>query len=446
VDGDNGVHLVYVYTEALVGPDPDGDSNPTAAVYRYCQSECDTLQNWSSVTLAESVSEAQVAVTPDGHPRLLLLVRALEGSRRADRYLFAACNQGCTHRNGWQISPIVTVPNDLSWRWIDDPNDLEMGAREALPRRYFALDPAGRPRFVYYHYNTEQDEAGVGAYYAACDQSCTQAGSWTHTRITEVTDWSGTLEWEVLEKPMLTFAPDGSPRILAQVLPLGILRFTGLYYVACDGGCNDGSNWYKVQLGNGDDASGEWDLAVDSTGRGHMILAHWWLDGFQYAWCDADCYDFANWQFIQVSSEGGSELEVGLPDLEVDAQGRPRVAFKSSNYDETGNNALNSLSYLWCNTACRSTDAQWQTAHIESHPHLNAAWQGSIPPACAEGRWHRMAPSLALGATGTVQIAGDVIYVAPCQYDDASEVWEPGENYTHSTVWRVARTVSFAQP
>jgi hypothetical protein len=441
VDAQNGAHLVYVYTDQLIGPDPDGSSNPTAAVYRYCQTDCETAQNWASVTLGEAVSEAQIALTADGQPRLLLLARAGEAAAPADRYLYAECNEGCTSQDGWRLSPIVTVPNDLSWHWIDDPESMDDVARETQPRRYFALDPMGRPRFIYYHYNAEADAQGVGAYYAACEQECTKSANWTHTRVTEVTDWSGTLEWEILERPALAFTADGSPRLLAALLPLGILRFPGLYYLACDVDCADGANWQKVQVGNSDDVNGYWDLAVDPAGRPHLALASWWQEGFRYGWCDANCLDTASWQYTQ-----WPDLDVQDPDLEVDAQGQPRVAYQTTEYDETGNNPVDSLYYLWCNGDCRAPNAQWQRVRIETSDHLRAEWSQSVPPACADGDWYPQVPSLALGPAGAPRIATDVGYIAPCQYDPTTDTWQPGGEYTYSTVWRAARVVTFPQP
>ncbi|MCC6454114.1 MAG: hypothetical protein IT328_04175 [Caldilineaceae bacterium] len=441
IDQANGIHLVYVYTEALIAPDPDGANNPTAAVYRYCPSACEQAQSWSSVTLSEAVSEAQIGITPGGKPRLLLLVRAEEATGPADRYLYAECNANCTTLNGWQLSPIVTVPNDLSWHWIDDPQDMEDWARESQPRRYFALDPAGRPRFVYYHYNTDVDPNGVGAYYAACNDACTTPGNWTHTRVSEVTDWSGTLEWEILERPILAFTPEGSPRMLAAVLPLGILRFPGLYYLACDANCAEGSNWQKAQIGNGDDANGNWDMALDPAGRPYVVISTWWQEGLRYAWCDANCLDTTSWQVAQ-----GPNLDAQGPDLEMDAQGEPRIVYKTTDYDETGNNPDNSLYYLKCTGNCRSTDAQWQSVRIETSEHLRAEWPASVPPACAAGEWYQFVPSLALAPAGTAHVAVDTGYIAPCQYDAATGTWQPGEDYTYSTVWRAARTVTFPQP
>jgi hypothetical protein len=437
VDRDNRLHLAYVFTDLLFGPDPDGNQNPTSAVYRTCQSSCDQPQNWTNVPLGANVSEVQIGVTPNGQPRLLTLVRAGTADNPADSYVYAECNQNCTHGASWTLTTIATVPNDLSWHWLDDPSNMEDVAREGVPRRYFALDPEGRPRFVYYHYNAEADLNGVGAYYAACDGDCTHAGNWTHTRISEVTDWSGALEWEILEKPVLTFAPNGAPRILAAVLPLGILRFPGLYYVACDSNCTEGSNWLKVQLGNGDDVNGEWDMALDAAGRPYVVIGYGWQAGMKYAWCDENCLEFTSWQVAD-----GPQLEIGRPHVVMDIAEQPQILYKTTEYDETGNNPDNSLYYLWCDSNCRAADATWKQVRIENSENVRAEWPKPIPPACADGEWYQLASSMVIGLDGAVHIATDTFYLGKCEYDAGSGSWGEGDQFAYSTYWRAARIVS----
>lgn len=438
VDSANGQHLAFVYTETLWPPDPDGDTNPTSAVYRYCASACDQAQSWSSVTLGEAVSEVQVAVNPDGKPRLLLLVRAEMGGAPADRYVYAECNQTCTNSANWQLTPLVTVPNDLSWRWIDAPTNWIVSAREVQPRRYFALDPMGRPRFIYYHYNMEADPDGVGAYYAACDATCATAGNWTHTRLTVVFDFGGALETEVLEHPVLTFAPDGGPRILGA---FGFSNVRELYYLACDHTCDVATNWTKTWVGNHDDANGEFDLAIDQNGLPYIVISYGWEDGLRYGWCDADCTDWMSWQTVW-----GPLLEVQHPDLELDAQGRPRLLYRMTEYDDTGNNPDDGLHLLHCTGQCRTAEATWTSNRVESGLHHAAEWPASLPPACAGGKWYPLVPTLVLANNDMAYAGADVAYIANCVYNEATEAWEIGGKYEYNTVWRAARWVVFPAP
>lgn len=443
VDGNNGAHMAYVYFEPIYTEDTDGDANPTTAVYRYCPANCNTAGNWQSVSLGEGVSEVQIGLTPAGQPRLLLLERAQNFGEPADRYVYAECDQNCGSRNQWRLTAVATVPNELSWRWESDPQDMNAFYREYQARRYFALDPAGRPRFVYYHYNAEADANGVGAYYAACDGDCATGSNWTHTRITKVQDWSGQLEWEVLEKPVLTFTQQGQPRLLGLLLPTGILRFPGLYYLACDSDCHHGDNWFSVLVGQNGDENGYWDIAIDGAGRPRAAVSKYVSSrGYvlSYIWCEAECLNMESWQRAEVAED------VEQPDLALNEQGQPRIAFKHVEYDDQGNNPADTLSYLVCNTNCESVTGQWQQTRVENSQHLQAEWTGSHPPACTDGEWHIIVPSLTLDGGGTLRAAYDAHYIAKCEYDPAAGAWIPGGQFTYNVVWRAAREVHFPQP
>ncbi len=439
VDDKGGLHLAYVYIEPNTGPDPDGNSNPTSAVYSTCQRGCDRPQNWHTVTLGEAVSEVQIDLTLAGLPRLLLLERAGNHVSRADRYVYAKCDSECTARDGWSLGTVITVPNDLSWRWADDPNSFEDEPREYQTRRYFRLDPKGQPRFVYYHYNADRDPQGVGAYYAACDNGCTASDSWTHMRITKVTDWSGALEWEILEEPALAFTTDGQPRLLAALLPLGPLRFPALHYIGCDVACEEASNWRAVQVGESGDVNGTWDLVADELGSVHMVLANWTKEGIRYGWCNVNCLDFGSWQYTQLPGQ-----PVSWPlDIELNAQGQLGIAFTAREYDESGNNPFDSLTYLWCNSDCQSADG-WQRTRVETNHHLLTEWLASYPAACApaaENKWSMVVPALAIAPTGLPYVASDVVYTASCTYDAETQSWQPGGD---STVWRAVHIALFS--
>lgn len=443
VDANNGIHVAYAYYEPIYTPDPNGDANPTSAVYRYCPANCDKVTSWQSVALGEAVSEVQLALTPGGQPRLLLLERVETAWGRSDRYRYAQCNQNCTVQAQWQLGTVVTTANDLSWHWNAEPGDMTWTNREYTPRQYFALDPEGRPRFVYYHYNPEIDVDHLGAFYAACDDGCTNAGNWRHTRITAITDWSGELEVEILEKPVLAFTPDGQPRLLAYFLPGGILRFPGLYYFACDIDCNNSDNWFTTQIGVGGDENGVWDFALDGEGRPRAVLSRYVTNiGYvvDYLWCNAGCMDSFNWQRSELPGKGKYVA------LAFTAAGQPRVAVIDTVYDETGNNPADTLFYLTCNTNCQSVDAQWQRKTVETGDNLAAEWTGAYPPACVGGEWYMLFPLLALDAAGNAHVSYDTNYVAKCEYDPASGTWLGGEEASYSTPWRSGRAVRFPQP
>lgn len=441
VDGDNGIHMAYVHTEVFFPPDPDGDSNPTSAVYRYCATACEKDQNWISVELGTDVSEVQIGVTAGGLPRLLLLERAFENGMKMDRYVYAECNQKCANSGNWQLLPVITVPNELSWHWLRDPQDMSGYSREEERRSYFALDPFGRPRFVYTHDNDSFDGSAPGGYYAACDANCTDISNWWHTRFTQLRDNLGLIEWDHVEEPILTFAPDGSPRILAAITPAGVLSFTNLYYVACDFDCHLEENWQMAWLGNGDDVNGDWDMAIDPFGRPYVVITSWWKDGLRYGWCDIDCTNPDNWQVVD-----GPLLDIDNPDLEFSADGEPRIIYETWVFDQTGNNGQNILFHLKCISGCRSFESEWQYKGIESSQNIAAEYPATIPAACDDGRWTHLVPHYVLGNADTVFVAVDVTYFARCSYNEGSGAWQKHDDIIYNTVVRAARVVSFITP
>jgi hypothetical protein len=182
-------------------------------------------------------------------------------------------------------------------------------------------------------------------------------------------------------------------------------------------------------------------LAIDQAARPYVVISYWWQEGLRYAWCDSNCLDTNSWQVTQ-----GPQLEVQAPELVLNAQGQPRVVYHTTEYDETGNNPDNSLYYLWCNVNCRTMEAQWERVRVENSENLRAEWPKSIPSACATGEWHQMESSLTLSPAGIANVAVDLGYIGPCQYDAAAGTWKPGENFAHSTVWRAGRLLAFPAP
>lgn len=435
VSGNGVVHMAYVYYEPTAGPDPQGGANPTSAVYRVCSENCGQSSGWSSVALGENVSEVQLALTPAGQPRLLLLIRAQESWGRGDRYVYAACDQLCAQAQQWQMVTVVTVPNDLSWQMTD--------VREMQARGTFTLDSAGRPRFVFYHYNTEVDPTGVGAYYASCDSACTQSTSWALSRFTRVFDSFGELQWEILERPVLMLTGDDRPRILALFVPTGFLRFPGLYYLSCDVLCDDEENWQKALVGQSGDQNGDWDLALDGSDRPRAVIAPWSTHALRYLWCNSECHESFNWE---------RDVDLGLesnadngPDLVLDSLGRPWIGYATVDYDSEGNNGADSLHLAWCDSGCETVDGQWRDVRVENGFNLQVEWGGGQPQACLDGRWGGRLPSLAAGSGEKLWLAYDSYYIAPCRFDSESGGWVSGAGQ-YSTVWRASRIVGFTRP
>jgi hypothetical protein len=120
-------------------------------------------------------------------------------------------------------------------------------------------------------------------------------------------------------------------------------------------------------------------------------------------------------------------------DLELDAQGRPRLAYL---------NGSDNLGYSWCNAGC-TDPAAWQHVIAESSTQLEAEYPVARPVTCNAGLWDTYAPSLALDAQGHPHVGYNGSYKARCQYQDPND---PGQIYdTFLEIWHSVRLVTFAQ-
>src|SRR5690606_37251890 len=149
-------------------------------------------------------------------------------------------------------------------------------------------------------------------------------------------------------------------------------------------------------------------------------------DVLWYGWCDQACTDPASWQryLVGLNTNNGQE-----PDLELDAAGRPRIAYAL--YDQAG------LGYGWCDSACETTAGQWQHRTVESGEDLAALWPVAHPPHCDGGFWQGLTPTLALDKSGNALIGYDATYYARCWYKVVTNEWEIFHQF--SLVKRTAR-------
>ena len=421
IDAAGGVHIAFYYYESIF------EERPTTAVYAFCASQCNQAGSWQSVQLAEEVNEVQLALSPAGKPRLLIRTRSTLFPNGKD-YHFAACDDNCAQASGWSVTYILSSHGTASVDYQEDE----------MPQRSFALDPAGRPRFVYLDRNTLVEPDHLGVFYAFCDAQCTQQASWQQTRITEVIP--SPFRMETLYYPALAFTPDGKPRLAtAEFFPLNDGEAM-LAYFECNDACTESESWRKVTLlprGGGSEPSA--DLAIDANGRPRIAFyQESTLDGGKrlfYLWCNGGCLDAANWQQRDLGLDTFDGQE---PDLELDRGGRPRIAYADYN---TGG-----LGYAWCNEGCDTANAQWQHKVIETRTDLQTAWNVPFPrDHCDAGLWNSLTPTLAFGADGNAYVAYDATYHARCYYDD-----NPNDNippdWHFGLVMRSVRLVAFAQP
>ena len=428
VDGNGGMHAAYVHYV----PAPD----PSPAVYAFCApptARCADAATWSSVQLADDTRDVQLQLTPAGQPRLLIVARSTVYPNGKD-YLYAACDSACSEPSRWSV---VRVASSDGTATIDF-ND------EAAPQRSFALDPQGRPRFVYQDLNYGIEPDHYGAYYVQCDTDCTVAAHWQQTRISREYSAPYRYDYEIFDYPSLTFTTAGQPRVVANVIAInedGSDAPDGLYYFACDTHCDTMAGWqrrYLFNQGSGSMPLPTSDFELDAANHPHIAMftggaADGGLD-YQliYLTCSGDCLQATNWKGAAV----GVPVKHGqTPDIEIDHGGRPRIAYMTYNGD---------LGYAWCNAGCTAGESSWQSRTIETVAAMEAANPQAIPFTCDQPVWHGATPTLALDGAGNPRIAHDVLVDARCLYrdpDDPSKIY-----YQFERAWNGVRWHFFPQP
>jgi hypothetical protein len=420
IDAQGGTHLVYRY-HVPVNENPDG-------IYAYCpapSSSCADPARWQRLNIGGPVDSIQIALTPAGQPRVLAIGPS-QGNSSYASYYYGECNANCLSEAGWSFVNVTSsyTSGDLTGYY--------------LPKRSFALDPQGRPRFVFGNADFTTEPDLYGGYYATCDSGCDQAESWSISRFThQIMGESYLLEYEQISQLSLDFTTDGRPRVVAMLYPMRSLgQADGIYYFACDEGCEDDANWDRAwvfERGNGPYPM--WDIAIDGQNRPRIaIYKEDTLDGtgrrLYFLQCDGGCLNSAAWQTANL----GLSREVGDGvDLELDAQGRPRLAYL---------NGSDNLGYSWCNAGC-TDPAAWQHVIAESSTQLEAEYPVARPVTCNAGLWDTYAPSLALDAQGHPHVGYNGSYKARCQYQDPND---PGQIYdTFLEIWHSVRLVTFAQ-
>ena len=409
VDANGGMHMAFAVFASV------GDNPPL--VYAYCPGPaavCATDAGWKGVALSDTVGEVQLQLTPDGKPRLLVQRYSTELSH--DQYVYGECDSNCTAASQWQFTTLVTI------------GGTDVFGKDN-PQHSFALDPWGRPRFVF----TNGYGAGwtPGVYYAYCDEGCNDANNWYATQIEEGPQ-NRSLEFDF---PALTFTSDGRPRIIANMSFSGEAQ--GVRYLECDTNCGDLSGWASVALyPRGGGVSASWDLVLDPFDRPRVAFYQASTndgsgDRLFYASCNSDCVSAASWQRTPI----GLPQEAGQnADLELDAQGRPRIAYEGL--------LGNGLGYSWCNSGCESA-AGWQHTIVESAAKLQADFPVVNPVTCDPSFWTDAIPSLTLDAAGNPRIAYDNLSAAKCYYQN------PGDPNTYSRIeklFRAVRWLQFNQP
>lgn len=417
VDPRGGMHAVFV--------DAVPYAERPAVTYTFCAggAACGEPGSWRSVRLADQVDEVQLLLTPAGQPRLL--IQSYRSSDSTKLFLYGTCDADCAQAGNWTLTEVATA-------WGTAAADIH---QNIMPQRSFALDPQGRPRFIYYDRNWFVEPDHIGMFYASCEAACQSASSWTLTPIGgEAAAVDITFEY-----PALTFTPQGQPRAIAHVRIRG-QDAAGISFIGCDADCTAGESWRSAiiyERGSGFDVG--WDIAVDRAGQPRVAFFPGTLsegrgEQLYYAWCNAaalaDCLDGDRWEGTTLGLPVSSGKQ---PDLLIDPLGRPRIAVL-----DKGN-----LGYLWCTAACEADAAQWSFRAVETAEAMQQANPKAIPPHCDQDVWSPLTPVLALDAQGLPHIAYDVSVEARCSYVDPVD---QKPFFRFEPVWRGVRWVFFPQP
>src|SRR5690606_19607633 len=97
-----------------------------------------------------------------------------------------------------------------------------------------------------------------------------------------------------------------------------------------------------------------------------------------------------SWQWVGL---GLGSYQGRAPDLELNAQGQPRIVYVSEDYSSE-ESAYGSLFYGWCDTNCQSAGGQWQHKRVENGFILMAEWEAGYPEPCGGGFWSGRVPAL----------------------------------------------------
>jgi hypothetical protein len=418
VDSAGGTHVAFYYYE------PKIDQRPTHAVYAYCASQCDQDQSWHSVGFGDLVREVELELTPSGKPRLLITTDSTVYTGGKD-YAYAACDTDCTQPNGWTFVTIASGKTPA----IGLDNDDE------LAQHAFELDSQGRPRFVYRDENYAVSPAHSGLFYVACDARCDDPSQWRDALITTTTAYGV----ERVYHPALAFTADGRPRVVsAEFFPIGSGE-ARLVYIACETGCDDSAHWQKVELlprGGGSEPSA--DVEIDQNGNPRIAFYQEAMLGGQgkrlfHLTCNGSCLQATSWTAVDL---GLGTFNGQEPDLELDAQGRPRIAY--ADWDKGG------IGIASCDGNCEAP-AGWRHTRLEDRDVLYRAWPVAYPPHCDGGLWNSHTPSLVLPANGTPLVAFDATYYAHCLYDDNPNDNIPPVSKMH-LITRAVRLISVDAP
>ncbi len=343
------------------------------AFYAFCaKDKCSSEDDMQVVEFETNgtTSNAMIALTKDGKPRILL--NAYYG------VYYGECDSNCGVRSSWSYQQILTHNAD-----------------KEVTGEAFTLDNNGHPRFLIATYRAL---FGIGqkpakTELAQCDANCTAEGSWSYGTIADPEIWYGsTLRYDATGRIHVATnlfdykTENPSPNVAA--------------YLTCSQNCNTVDGWKDSGVGffapyesttEAVSQKPQVTLALTKSGQPRFAQVHKNKDGAKtvsYFSCDTqDCRKGDAW--IYAWSFSGDNVDTGI-DLALDAQDHPRIAH-TVNYD---------IALSYCNDAdCSTTSSKWNDTYVEQGGEIPAD-QIFLEWNCNVGAWFLHDPSLAIGPDG----------------------------------------------
>lgn len=357
VDSTGGVHIAFSAYKA---------TSPAPVYYAYCPSSCTSASRFTVASfgdVGDSGGHVSLALDGGGHPRVMYFNTTVLG---IGSFVYAECNASCTNGANWTQ---VTLPVGMA----PDSN------------HYFALDPQGRPRFLYTD-SGNNHPGHNGLFYAFCDSACTSLSNWFEGQI----DPSQSFQvWS------LVFNSGGAPRAaLTDYASTNVLGFA-----QCDANCADANNWsagYPYSPG----AAGipPAVLRLDTNNRPRLAFYSSTDNKTYYAFCNAACTSVSNW----------TRIDPGFPtytgqrqDMLLNAQNRPQLALRKGDLSEV-------LAYATCTANCESVTGTWQIQTLETGNDIDLTNPIAPPPPCTLSAWYAGDyPAIAVDGSGSAKIAYD---------------------------------------
>ena len=319
--------------------------------------------------------------------------------------------------------------------WLELPL-FAFGTLDSLDEPTLGVDASGHPRLMWY----AEYGGDTNYYYAECNTHCTDStANWISVAVVSlgVYSYPHNPRYAALDT-------QGRPRL---VYPMT----GGFYYLTCDTGCTNASNWNTTTISTPDLLwPNALQLVFDLNDRPRVLGFDDNTTALLYAECNSSCSNATNWGsvglFAPIFYLGYYSFA-----LRVDAQGRPRIAY----YDRTDNNVLHyawsntsplmpgnwssytlnyptndlywsldlaldsqdrpsvayatydlDLSYLTCTANCETTNPTWHQQFIETGDELNISYPIPTNPDCMSSSWMVIGyPSLALDAADNPNVS-----------------------------------------